>query len=86
MRVAVLVLIVGMAVAAPCHADRAAVVPLIFQACQNTLLADGEKVASVTTAGVTVDEVCRCQAPLFVSGLSDAQLAGLRQLLFAVLG
>jgi len=65
--------------AAPSRADRAALVPLMFRTCQNTLLDDGEEVGRLTTAGVTIDQVCRCQAPLFVSGLSDAQIAEINQ-------
>jgi hypothetical protein len=73
---------VGIAViiaATPCHADRASLLPIIFRACQNTLSSQSGQVARLSAAGVTVDEVCRCQVPLFVSHLSDAQLAEFNQ-------
>jgi hypothetical protein len=61
------------------HADRASLLPMIFRACQNTLVSQSGQVARLSAAGVTVDEICQCQAPLFVSHLSDAQLAEFSQ-------
>jgi hypothetical protein len=61
--------------ATPGHADRASLLPVIFRACQNTLSSQSGQAARLSAAGVTVNEVCQCQAPLFVSHLSDAQLA-----------
>jgi hypothetical protein len=63
----------------PSMADRAALVPLIFHTCQNTLLDDGKLVTLLIAAALTVDEVCQCQASLFVAGLSDAQIAEITQ-------
>lgn len=76
MRAATLVLSVSIVLSSsPCLAGRAALVPIIFRTCQNTLFGNAEEVEMLATASVTVDDVCRCQAPLFVSGLSAAQLA-----------
>ena len=68
-----------MIAATPGHADRASLLPMIFRACQNALVGQSGQVARLSAAGVTVGEVCQCQAPLFVSHLSDAEFAEFNQ-------
>jgi hypothetical protein len=57
--------------------DRAALVPLVFRACQNQLLANAQFVSLLTLNRISVDAVCQCQGPFFISQLSDLELADL---------
>jgi hypothetical protein len=54
--------------------DRASLLPYLDRACRNYVLANRQFIALLSLDGISVDEVCRCQGPLFISGLSDAHV------------
>jgi len=53
--------------------DLASLIPTARLWCQNFLPTDSEVVASLTTAGTTLDEICDCQAPSFISSLTEGE-------------
>src|SRR5579862_2432274 len=69
-------LLFGLIATAPAWgaADRVSLLPRLFGACQNQLLANAQFISLLTLNRITVEEVCQCQGPLFISGLTDAQV------------
>jgi hypothetical protein len=65
------------ALSSPAKADRASLMSYVFRACQNQLLNNAQFVALLALSRTTVDEVCQCQAPLFISRLTDADVTEL---------
>jgi hypothetical protein len=55
-------------------ANRNRLLSAIYGTCRDNLLSEPPVVASLAMSGATMNEVCDCAAPLFVSGLSDAQV------------
>jgi hypothetical protein len=51
--------------------DGAALVPLVFRACQNQILANAQFVSLLTLNRISVDAVYQCQGPFFISHLSE---------------
>jgi len=65
------------ALLSPALADRASLIPVIFRACQNQLLGNAQFVSLLALNGITVEAVCQCQGPLFISRLSDTDVVEL---------
>jgi hypothetical protein len=74
--VAVLGAVVGMAtLASPAIADRASLIPYVFRACENQMLSHPELLRGNILLGITTEEVCKCQTSLFISALSEMEVA-----------
>jgi len=74
--VAALGAVVGMAtLTSPALADRASLVPYVFSMCENQLLSDPQFIQRQTLVGISTQEVCSCQASLFISALSEMDVA-----------
>ena len=62
-------------IAAP---DRSSLLPTVHHACENFVLSNHAFAQSMALNRVPLEELCRCQVPLYISGLSDTQISSLR--------
>jgi hypothetical protein len=58
--------------------DRSSLLPTIRKACENFVLSNNAFAQSMAFNRVPLEALCGCQAPLYISGLSDRQIASLR--------
>jgi hypothetical protein len=59
-------------------ANRSTLFPQIYRACENYVLSgDGGFAGMLAHNGISMRELCECQAPAFISRLSDTEVAAL---------
>jgi hypothetical protein len=57
--------------------DRAALLPQVYRACQDYVLSEHAFAVMLGDNGISMRELCECQAPGFISRFSDAEAATL---------
>jgi hypothetical protein len=77
---AIAFLFIGAPVAtAVAQSPRSAIMPETIAACREQALSDEKLVALMALEGVSMNEVCECQASLFISKLDDTWLRHLNR-------